>query len=217
MGIQERHEREKEQRRAAILEAAREELKQNGYSGMTIENIAKRAELAKGTIYLYFKDKEDITNTMLIEANREILEIVSTSAKQAKTGRDQLVYAARKFLRFRQNNVDIFFYTMLMERFAEFRPERKAAIYDSFSQYREFFLSVLEKGKKDGSFRPDIDSEKLAEVFLHLVTSFMQRLSSFFAFLPNYGNDTDLLEYLFLILFAGLVKDSNTIDMKGRL
>ena len=47
-----------EARRAAILDAALEEFTARGYEGARLDDVAKRAGIAKGTIYLYFADKE---------------------------------------------------------------------------------------------------------------------------------------------------------------
>jgi AcrR family transcriptional regulator len=47
-----------EARRAAILSAALEEFTARGYEGARLDDVAKRAGVAKGTIYLYFADKE---------------------------------------------------------------------------------------------------------------------------------------------------------------
>src|ERR1041384_8698515 len=47
-----------EARRAAILAAALEEFTARGYEGARLDDVAKRAGIAKGTIYLYFADKE---------------------------------------------------------------------------------------------------------------------------------------------------------------
>src|SRR5205085_483821 len=47
-----------ETRRAAILAAALEEFTARGYEGARLDDVAKRAGVAKGTIYLYFADKE---------------------------------------------------------------------------------------------------------------------------------------------------------------
>jgi AcrR family transcriptional regulator len=49
-----------EERRAAILAAALEEFTARGYEGARLDDVAKRAGIAKGTIYLYFADKETL-------------------------------------------------------------------------------------------------------------------------------------------------------------
>ena len=60
MGIQERKEREKERRRQQIIVAAKRVFSENGFNKATMEDIAKEAELSPGTLYLYFKNKEEL-------------------------------------------------------------------------------------------------------------------------------------------------------------
>ncbi len=60
MGIQERKEREKEQRREEILRAAEMVFFEKGLAQATMDEIAERAELSKGTLYLYYSSKEDL-------------------------------------------------------------------------------------------------------------------------------------------------------------
>jgi len=60
MGIQERREREGERRRQQIVVAARRVFSSKGLSKATMEDIAREAELSPGTIYLYFKNKDEL-------------------------------------------------------------------------------------------------------------------------------------------------------------
>jgi AcrR family transcriptional regulator len=60
MGIQERKEREKERRRQQIIVAAKRVFSDRGFNRATMEDIAKEAELSPGTLYLYFKNKEEL-------------------------------------------------------------------------------------------------------------------------------------------------------------
>ncbi len=60
MGIQERKEREKERRRQQIIVAAKRVFSEKGFNKSTMEDIAKEAELSPGTLYLYFKNKEEL-------------------------------------------------------------------------------------------------------------------------------------------------------------
>ena len=55
-----RSDAEKEARRAAILAAAREMIAESGFDGVTMSGLAKRAGLAKGTLYLYVRTKEEL-------------------------------------------------------------------------------------------------------------------------------------------------------------
>lgn len=60
MGIQERKQKEKERRRQQILVAAKRVFSEKGFSKATVEDIAKSAELSSGTLYLYFRNKEEL-------------------------------------------------------------------------------------------------------------------------------------------------------------
>lgn len=60
MGIAERKEREKQQRREEIIDAAEAVFFSQGFEQSTMDDIAAKAELSKGTLYLYFKSKEDL-------------------------------------------------------------------------------------------------------------------------------------------------------------
>ncbi len=60
MGIKERKEREKERRRQQIIVAAKRVFSEKGYTRATVEDIAQEAELSPGTLYLYFKNKEEL-------------------------------------------------------------------------------------------------------------------------------------------------------------
>jgi AcrR family transcriptional regulator len=60
MGIQERKERERERRRQQIMVAARRVFSAKGLNKSTMEDIAKEAELSPGTLYLYFRNKDEL-------------------------------------------------------------------------------------------------------------------------------------------------------------
>jgi AcrR family transcriptional regulator len=65
MGLEERRRREKEQRRSVIVNAARKLFFEKGFKYVTVDNIAKKSELSKGSIYLYFNSKEEIYTHIL--------------------------------------------------------------------------------------------------------------------------------------------------------
>ena len=66
MGIQERKERERERRRQQIIVAAKRVFSAKGFSKATMEDIAKEAELSPGTLYLYFKNKDELYASLSI-------------------------------------------------------------------------------------------------------------------------------------------------------
>jgi len=92
MGIAERRQREKKLREEQIREAAIKVFHKKGFNGATIEDIANEAELSVGTIYLYFKNKEELyaslnhrTIELLDHALDKILDD-GKSSPEKKTG-----------------------------------------------------------------------------------------------------------------------------------
>lgn len=68
MGITQRKEREKEEMRQLILDAALRLFREKGYDGVSIRNIAEAIEYSPATLYLYYKDKSEIFFALQYEA-----------------------------------------------------------------------------------------------------------------------------------------------------
>jgi len=77
MGIVERKEREKEHRREEIIDAAQKIFFQKGLQLATMDEIADAAELSKGTLYLYYKSKEDLYLAVMMRGMDVLYEIFS--------------------------------------------------------------------------------------------------------------------------------------------
>ncbi len=74
MGIYERKQREKERRRMEIITAARKVFSNKGFNSATMEEIASEAELSPGTLYLYFKNKEELHTSLSIEILKHLAD-----------------------------------------------------------------------------------------------------------------------------------------------
>jgi AcrR family transcriptional regulator len=96
MGIQERKEREKERRRQQIMVAAKRVFSVGGFSKSTMEDIAREAELSPGTIYLYFKNKDELYASLSVR----ILQYLSIRLKHVIESKDlepdQYIWALKK-------------------------------------------------------------------------------------------------------------------------
>lgn len=76
MGITERREREKEELRTRIVEAARDILSERGLEGFSMREIARRIEYSPATIYLYFESKDDLIAAVVVEGMRLLGEYI---------------------------------------------------------------------------------------------------------------------------------------------
>ena len=90
MGIYERKQREKVQRRQEILHAARKVFSNKGYNTATIEEIALEAELSPGTLYLYFKNKEELHTFLSIEILKRLADEIQKVVTQNISVEDKI-------------------------------------------------------------------------------------------------------------------------------
>src|SRR4051812_20119093 len=94
-----------ELRNERILTSARTALMERGYQDVLLDDVARRAKLAKGTLYLYFKDKEDLFVAVfddLIDRLEERIDAIDSSL----TGRERLLRIAEEKLTFIDENFD---------------------------------------------------------------------------------------------------------------
>ncbi|OFW59798.1 MAG: hypothetical protein A2V52_01765 [Actinobacteria bacterium RBG_19FT_COMBO_54_7] len=81
---------EKQRRREMILEAAEKRFRRFGYSKTTMEEIAGDAGISKGTIYIYFKNKEEIFTELLDKETLELERLMYGRIKNMQSVAEQL-------------------------------------------------------------------------------------------------------------------------------
>lgn len=100
MGILERKEREKKQRKELVLEAAKKTFQERGFLNVTMSDIAEAAELSIGSLYLYFKNKEDIYAGLACLGSQKFDELLDVALhKNKKLSHKDLVSFIEKFMR----------------------------------------------------------------------------------------------------------------------
>ncbi|RZN14551.1 TetR/AcrR family transcriptional regulator, partial [Bradyrhizobium sp. Leo121] len=87
------------ERRAAIVEAAMEEFVARGFAATRLDDIARRAGVAKGTIYLYFKDKESMFEELIRTALVPLIDRMASPAPLSGSVREAVEGFAQMFIR----------------------------------------------------------------------------------------------------------------------
>jgi AcrR family transcriptional regulator len=75
----------RDERRAQLVQAAREIFGEKGYHEATVDDITKRAGVAKGTFYLYFAEKKEIYYDLVRSFFQRIIDIGSSVAVEVNT------------------------------------------------------------------------------------------------------------------------------------
>jgi AcrR family transcriptional regulator len=114
MGIQERKERDKEDLRRKIITAATELFREETYATVSMRKIAKRVEYSVGTLYLYYKDKDEL----FLAVQGAAFERAFSFIQELQTTGDpveKLRNLGERYLRFGMENPDLYRLMFMME------------------------------------------------------------------------------------------------------
>ena len=95
MGIQERKQREKKLRRGQIMDAAKKVFSAKGFNRATMEEIASEAELSPGTLYLYFKNKEELHTSLSINILQFLTRELKSFVDRDDMGAEEKLHALK--------------------------------------------------------------------------------------------------------------------------
>jgi TetR/AcrR family transcriptional regulator len=189
MSFQELIEKEREQRRLYILDAAEELFFAKGFSSVTMEEIAKKVGLNKATIYLYFEDKDSLFFGIVLRKMRIHLRKLEDCAYQKNTGRERVMNMLSAGFAFTQENLEFsrLLCTTGPERFKDTDNPLAKVILEILM--KEVFLvrDVLKDGIADGSVRGDLDPRVMASYITNSSKGISCTDSDWIAFLKAEG------------------------------
>jgi TetR/AcrR family fatty acid metabolism transcriptional regulator len=137
-----------------ILEAAVKVFARQGFHQSTVAQIAKEAGVADGTIYLYFKNKDDILVQFFSFRTKQVFESFREEVARAETSSDKLRNLVRRhlaeFQRDRDGAVVYQVETHQNSRLAE------AQIKEMSKMYRDLISEIVEQGQQEGTIRKDL-------------------------------------------------------------
>jgi len=160
-----RREREREERRGEILDAAERVFLAKGFADATMDEVAAGAELGKGTLYLYFKNKDELYVATCLRTLRRVVNLYERVAQTEGTGLEILRALGRAYAQFVRDNREHFRLAMSWM----LSPSVIDPGSEAFGRYRGLIqrvfglvMATIERGKADGSIRTDIDARTLA-------------------------------------------------------
>jgi len=175
MGIAERRQREKEQRKNEIIEAAERLFFSRSYEDVSMEEIAREVELNKATIYLYFKNKEALFAAVVLRGVRLLEEKYKGCMERDVPGIVKVILMGQAYYLYSQEYPDylrmIHYYGS--ERFSGENP-CTAEIGKGYGTCRLILRDAIREGIDDGTIRADLDPFLAS---MYLMTSFMGILS----------------------------------------
>ena len=182
MGVQKRKAREKQARQEAILKAAQKVFFAKGLDQATIDDVAEKAELSKGTIYLYFKSKEELYMSVFLKG----LDLLTARFRKlrrrfATLSAVELVREVRDiYYNFYMKYPEYFYISSLLYHGrvnAKIESETLEATHQKTQACLLVFSEIIERGIADGVFK-EVDSWKTANGFWGAATGVMMLLNN---------------------------------------
>ncbi|WP_026701447.1 TetR/AcrR family transcriptional regulator [Salibacterium aidingense] len=142
-----------------IIDAAVRVIAHNGYHQAQVSKIAKEAGVADGTIYLYFKNKEDILISLFEVKMGDFIEQIRARLTEASTIEEQLKLLVKMHLKQLAANKELAVVTQLELRQSNYELRQK--INEVLRDYLSVMENLLTRGKEQHVFSPELN-EKLA-------------------------------------------------------
>lgn len=164
-------EKHRQEREALILQAAEEVLTEKGYYETSIDEIAARVGIAKGTVYLHFPSKEDLVVAIFLRDMQQLVKKVTQIATLEQSASERIkailhciygkVYAKRMRLLFRMTNN--------VESLHQWK-EHGQKLFGVWDELARLISSVLEQGKASGEFNDEIPTPVMLSTFFSLLS-----------------------------------------------
>ncbi len=209
MGISERRMREKEMRRNAILDAAEQLFFSRGIEHTTMDDVAEAAEFSKGTLYLYFKNKEDLLHGIYLRGIEILKQLFQEALATPGNGLQKVNAIGEAYFRFSKE------YPNYFRAMNEMNPG-EIDLQDTESngfrchlcteEVMQLVARAVQIGIDDGSIRKELDPHKTAYLLWAQTAGLIQVINNKGEHMRKYHHipPDDLIPALFDMIRHGL-------------
>jgi TetR/AcrR family fatty acid metabolism transcriptional regulator len=149
-------------KREAILRAAIRVFAHNGYFNSKVADIARAAGVADGTVYLYFKSKEEILHSVFDRSMEEAIADGRQRLRGISDPREKLRRIAQLHLERLGADRDLaVVFQVELRGSTKFMAEFSAA---GFAEYLGLIRTTIEEGQRAGVFRPELNAKVVAKI-----------------------------------------------------
>ena len=159
-----------------ILEAARRVIGRFGFEGTTIDRVADEARIAKGTIYLYFPNKEALLHSAVVEGIRDLTAEIAKVDDHARPAIERLSTLIRSMFKVQKDHQDFFKALILDSRFVSYEPgdRRGEELRQVYLEWVNYFACVIRAATEQGAIRP-MDPQLAALSLSEMMTAPLRR------------------------------------------
>ncbi|MGH9942683.1 MAG: TetR/AcrR family transcriptional regulator [Pyrinomonadaceae bacterium] len=149
-------------KREAILRAATSVFAQNGYFNSKVADVARVAGVADGTVYLYFKSKEELLRSIFERSVTEAIEQGRAELERLEDPREKLRRIAQMHLERLGADRDLaVVFQVELRGSTKFMEEFSAA---GLAEYLRLIREAFEEGQRAGVFRAELNPKVVAKI-----------------------------------------------------
>lgn len=168
---------DKTEKKQLILEAAIKEFALNGVSNTKIVDIAKRANIGKGTIYEYFKSKESIFLESMTFFVNSMKEVIQDKLPGISDPREKIIGLIDAFMINAGNFQDLL--TIILDFWAVgLRGEQVSKWREIYQMFQEVIGEIIDEGIEQGIFR-DINKQYFSSLLMGLLDGLFLQMIMF--------------------------------------
>jgi AcrR family transcriptional regulator len=159
----------KDFRTTEIVQAARRVIAESGFDDASMERIAAEAGISKGTIYLYFRNKEELLAQVAQHGFEELMERAKQATGRARTAQAKLVGLSRAAIEHTAENREMF--RVIQER-SQFGFRRESLLGRTLEENRESLVqhvaAIVAAGAEHGEIRA-CDHRRVARFLIEIL------------------------------------------------
>ena len=206
MGSPEKRKKEKENKKNTILKAARKLFFDRGFKFVTVDSIAAKAGVSKGSIYLYFDSKEEIYAQVLITDNIELNKDIKIFSTKEAPAAELLLEFSQIYINYFLDHNELFrilMTFMLQTEQMNLTQEQNTELIQTTNDNIKVISTIIQKGIDSGEFAPTIDIRQAQNAIWGLFNGII----SLYLFMGNPAKRADRIH--------SMVKDSLNIFING--
>ncbi|MBO8173216.1 MAG: TetR/AcrR family transcriptional regulator [Bacillaceae bacterium] len=153
--------------RDRIIDVALKLFEKNGYHNVSVDQIVKESETSKGGFYHNFKSKDELLYTIHDQFINYVLEKAQEAYDRWETPAERLYAIIKSFVKMidlYKSHVTVFYQESLY-----LSPQYFKAIEVKRDRYKDMMFKVIEDGKKEGQFRPELPVPMVAMAVFGMV------------------------------------------------
>ncbi len=160
----------KDERETAFKQAALKVFSSKGYHKATMQEIALEAGFGKGTLYWYWKSKEELYFALIKEMHEEFLQLVSEACRRKATALEKLLWLGNEIvdLYYRERDYCKLSWKMRAEELETFSPQYVEELHDYVRRTKRELEKIVTQGIREGIL-PPFDPYYLSCILLGLV------------------------------------------------